>query len=573
MTRLLSLSLLLLCGSVFAAELSPEHQLVLQSFRPGERERLEKALGAVDELPMYRVELDLDAASREVTGKVQITVFARTETLTEVHLRLTPNNMDAGRIKLSNCKVNGRPSVMEKPEATLYRVRLDPEVPPGASVTIEVSLKALVPRLLKKPPSTGLTASQGTAGKSDHGAFGADDDFFSLVGIIPQVPPRIDGVPLQGPAGIGDLALYAPSHFLASVRVPPGYRAHCMGAALGEVPEKDGRIRYSFVAAASRDFPVFVSRGYELKTAKLDDITLESWFAKADAETGEKVLELSRSSLQALQKKLGPYPYKTFRIIEAPLQDGAGGMEFPGLITVATFLYEAQKNPAAAFGPYASLMAMGGMGNEMLAAMLDFTVAHEVAHQYFAGLVGSDPILHPVVDESLAQYAALLVFEWRDGKERYKSAREQQLVLPYHAFRMNGGEDAIADRPASEFASEMQYGAVVYGKAPLLHEAERKLMGDAAFLKAMRTYVDTYRYQWACSDCFTQILSKQSPSLAPRLRVLRHRWWEEARGDEDLGKPDLTRLLSGMSGADTQGIDPESLQLLQQAIRALQGME
>lgn len=573
--------MVLLAGApvALAAEpLSVEAQLALQSFRPGEKQRLEKAVGSVDELPLYLVDLDVDAQKNEVTGRVKILIHAKTQTLKELHLRATPNNIDRNRIKLSNCKVNGLPAVMEQPEATLFRVALDPEVPPGAAVTVEVVVRGQLPRVEKKSAAqmSQRAMTKGSAGKTDHGAFGAFDDFISLVGVVPQVPPTEDGVPVQGPAGIGDLALYAPSNFLASVRVPSGYRAHLTGAALGEVPEKDGRVRFSFAAAASRDFPVLISRGYELQTAKVDDITVESWAAKGDAETSTKVLEYARSSLFELQKRLGPYPYKTLRVIEAPLQDGAGGMEFPGLITVATFLYEAQTDPSAAFGPYAPFMAMSGMGGELLGSMLDFTVAHEVAHQYFAGLVGSDPVRHPVVDETLAQFAALLVMEWRDGKAAYKRAREQQLVLAYHTYRLTGGEDAVADRPTSEFDSELQYGAVVYGKAPLLHEAERRLMGDAAFMKAMRSYVDTYRYKWACADCFTQTLSKQSPMLASRLSKLRQRWWLEARGDEDLGQPDVLKLMGPLGGnmqsmPGMQGIDAESLQLLQDAIRALQG--
>lgn len=578
MTRSILL-LVLAASTAFGAEPSSiEAQLALQSFRAGEKERLEKALGPVDELPLYMVELELDTEKSEVTGRVKVLVQAKKETLKELHLRATPNNIDRNRIKLSNCKVNGLAAVMEQPEATLYRVVLDPEVPPGAAVTVEVVLRAKIPAVEKKSMAqTGQAAmAKGSAAKTDHGAFGAFDDFISLVGIVPQVPPNENGHPVQGPAGIGDLALYAPSNFLASIRVPAGYRAHLTGAALGEVPDQDGHVRFSFAAAGSRDFPVMVSRGYELKTAKVDDITIESWFVKKDAEPAEKVLELARSSLVEFQKRLGPYPYKTFRVIEAPLQDGAGGMEFPGLITVATFLYEAQSNPSAAFGPYAAIMALSGMGGDMLSAMLDFTVAHEVAHQYFAGLVGSDPVLHPVVDESLAQFAALLYLEWRDGKAAYKTAREQQLVYPYHAYRMTGGKDAIADRATSEFESEMQYGAVVYGKAPLLHEAERKLMGDAAFAKAMRTYVDTYRYKWACADCFTQTLGKQTPMLASRLVKLRQRWWLEAKGDEDLGPPDMTKMMGPLGGAmqgmqGAQGLDAESLQMLQEALKALQG--
>ena len=45
---------------------------------------------------------------------------------------------------------------------------------------------------------------------------------------------------------------------------------------------------------------------------------------------------------------------------------------------------------------------MGGMTD----GMLEFVVAHEVAHQWWHGLVGSDSRDHPYVDEALAQLVA-----------------------------------------------------------------------------------------------------------------------------------------------------------------------
>ena len=132
---------------------------------------------------------------------------------------------------------------------------------------------------------------------------------------------------------------------------------------------------------------------------------------------------------------------------------------------------------------------------------LEFTVAHEVAHQYFAGLVGSDPIAEPAADETLAQYAALLYLEWKHGKAASDAMRSGQLVASYQLFRMVGGKDGAVDRATGAFESSLEYAALVYGKGPLLHEAERKLLGDRAFLQGMRRYVDAYRYRWACRDC------------------------------------------------------------------------
>ncbi len=105
-------------------------------------------------------------------------------------------------------------------------------------------------------------------------------------------------------------------------------------------------------------------------------------------------------------------------------------------------------------------------------------MAHEVGHQYFAGLVGTDPIKDPVADEALTQYASVLYFEWAHGKAAGDALRQETLVSSYHLYRMSGGEDGPAHRPTETFSSSMEYGAIVYGKAPLMFHAARKLVGD-----------------------------------------------------------------------------------------------
>ncbi len=578
-----------------APDVSPEVQLCLQHLKPSERERAAKALGPLEELPRYRVQLEVEPDARVVKGRVQVEVLARARPLTELYLRLTPN-AQGRRVTLSDAKLGGQPVRLERPEPTLYRLSLEAEpVPPGAAVVLDVAVEGLVPRAAASPAGASggalgmLMGGGGRPSGGDHGAFSATPDFLSLVGVVPQVPPMdAAGRPWEGPQGIGDLGLYEPSHVLATVTVPSGWAVHATGVPMGEVPERDGRVRFAFAAAAVRDFPLFVSRGYASATTTVNGVTVESHYAAADQAAGERVLKYAASMLTEFERRLGPLPYTHFRVVQAPLSGGAGGMEFPGLVTIATPLYRGAAGASALLGsmPGAedleALMGMLGQGGggtggvlaQMHGAMertLEFTVAHEVAHQYFAGLVGSDPIQAPVVDESLAQYAALLYFEWKHGKKVAETMRQETLVGQYHLYRMTGGKDGRADRPTGDFADELEYGALVYGKAPLLHHASRKLVGDAAFLKALRAYVDAYRFKWTCKECFTKELARVSPANAGALERLRTRWWREARGDEDLGRPRLESLLGGFEGLE--GLeDLDALQGLL-GLQELQGFE
>ena len=177
------------------------------------------------------------------------------------------------------------------------------------------------------------------------------------------------------------------------------------------------------------------------------------------------------------------------------------------------------------------------------------TIAHEVAHQWWAIGVGSDSQRAPFVDESLANYTAILYFEDRYGKEKAKQIMDTHLRETYAMGRMMGGSDRPANLRTSAYAGNIQYGAVVYGKGALYYDALRRAAGDAAFFDALRTYYARYQGRLAAPRDFIGILKTKAPQA--NADALYARWIEQAHGDEDVthGKPaGLEDLLGGLLG-------------------------
>ena len=573
MHRVLVVTSLVLLLAVPAHAAAPvEVQIALESLRTGERARLEKALGPAETLPLYRVELDVAPASRVVTGNVFLTITPK-RPLAELHLRLTPNAAHAGAVTVTSLEVEGEKQPWRLVDPSLLRVRFSSPLEAGKPTTLSLKLTARVPAL-SESDSIGSMASRG----GDYGAFSAGGDLVSLPGIVPMVAPVKDNGELaEGPSGIGDLGLFDPSNFVVAVTVPSGWRALAPGLLSGEIPEKSGRQRFTYTLAGARELPVLVTRGYVSETSKVQDITVESWHSSRNATSGKRVLEFAAQGLQALDARLGPYPYKTLRVVEARFQGGAGGMEFPGLVTVSRTLYEGTVNPLAALGlgvlgddeALGHLMGdMGPMLKRLFDTTLEFTVAHELAHQYFAMLVGNDPILEPVVDEALTQHVALLMLEWHHGKPAADELRAAQLKAAYQLHRMMGGKDAAANRPTWAFDSNVEYAALVYGKAPLLFDAWRDRLGNEAWLAVLRTYVEENRYRWVTATTLREVAQRRQPKDGPALAALQRHWWDEAHGDEDIG------VFSGeLSGAAGTGLDPKLLQEYEEAMKQLLGGE
>jgi aminopeptidase N len=174
-----------------------------------------------------------------------------------------------------------------------------------------------------------------------------------------------------------------------------------------------------------------------------------------------------------------------------------------------------------------------------------------------------------VADEALTQYAAVLYYEWVHGKDAAESLRQEALVASYQMYRMMGGADGPALRPTEGFDSSMEYGAIVYGKAPLFFHAARKLVGDEAFFRGLRSYVDTYRYKWACTDCFRKELARASSGRSGALERLQNRWWKETHGDEDLGTVSIEALMGGSMG--DMKLDKETQKMMEEILKGLSG--
>lgn len=115
----------------------------------------------------------------------------------------------------------------------------------------------------------------------------------------------------------------------------------------------------------------------------IDDVNVIVLYAPGFDETARRQLAAARFALPYFSQRYGRYPYGTLTIVTP--EEGAaeaGGMEYPTFITGAGSWYE----PRGLFST-------------------EIVTVHELAHQWFQGLVASDEAAWPFLDEGLAQYA------------------------------------------------------------------------------------------------------------------------------------------------------------------------
>jgi len=123
-----------------------------------------------------------------------------------------------------------------------------------------------------------------------------------------------------------------------------------------------------------------------------------------------------------------------------------------------------------------------------------------IAHQWWFGLVGSDQVTHPWLDEALTQYSTMLYYERAYSAERAARIRYVEFEQ-VHQGLIRRGRDLPIGLPADEYAPGL-YWDVVYDKGALYFHALRERTGDDAFFRILRTYYERHRYGIATPETF-----------------------------------------------------------------------
>ncbi|NLE77481.1 MAG: M1 family metallopeptidase, partial [Chloroflexi bacterium] len=240
------------------------------------------------------------------------------------------------------------------------------------------------------------------------------------------------------------------------------------------------------------------SRRYQ--TSSQEDASgtvLHSHYYPAHQTMGEAVLAYASRSFRLFSELFGPYPYGELDLAEVGID--ALGIEYPGFIVLAESLY-ANEDPST-----------------------EFVVVHEMAHQWWYGLVGNDQLDEPWLDEALANYSTALYFEKVYGAEA--GARVVNGYRQRYEGLLKQGRDAPVAQPVTAFREE-DYGSVVYQKGALFFHALRQEVGDDRFLAILRQYQARYRYGIARGKEFLSL----AEALSGRsLRPLAQEWLYSAK--------------------------------------------
>jgi hypothetical protein len=497
-----------------------------------------------DDLPFYRLKVGLDTDFMSYDGELDLWVKNHSpDTWNELSFHLYPNSPGlAGSlkyIKITAARV-GSQEVTGRDLPSRYELPLPTPLPPGESTTVHLSFRGLVKRHKihdKEDPFSdiwGTLFALMSEESGDYGIFSYSSGTISLSVWYPILAAYDHGGwDIAPPDDIGDFSYFDVADYLLELSLPDDF----LILSSGEV-EKVNKDQVVVRAGGVRELTVVAGRDLEQQertTGRQGSIRVRSVARPGFEQTRELILDAAVDSIIAFEELFGPYPYTELEIVQTDLFGGAGGVEFPGLITIASFLYLdtwIREVPEEA----------DMLSSRFLKESIQFVVAHEVAHQWWNAVVGSHSRNHPFVDEAMANMSAILFFEHRYGRATADRQSFIELTLPYQLYRFLGGKDLPVDLPTREFKDLLSYSAIVYSKGALFLDRLRHIVGRDSFQKALATYYRDFQFKIAGPKDLTAAIAKNS-GKEEEVRKETHRWLREAYGDQDIALFDPARVV------------------------------
>jgi hypothetical protein len=185
-------------------------------------------------------------------------------------------------------------------------------------------------------------------------------------------------------------------------------------------------------------------------------------------------VKFCKDAVRFYSSRIGEYPFNIVQAVQGPESFG-GGMEYPTITVISP--------PPSA-------------------KELDLTIAHEVGHNWFYGILASNERDHPWMDEGINSYYDQRYAEWKyaSSSQEEKNLLETMIVTK-------------RDQPietSSEKFSEVNYDLIAYYKTSVWMRYLESRSGIVSFNKAMQEYFQHWQFKHPQPEDFKNTIAEST---------------------------------------------------------------
>ncbi len=294
--------------------------------------------------------------------------------------------------------------------------------------------------------------------------FGSHGGVSLLGGALPVLAVKDDaGWHLDPYVDLGEAFYSVTGSYRVTLNVPDALETAATGRVVRRV-DRGHREARIYRADDVRDF-AFAAAAFEHLRAQANGTDVHVWFRPSlvSRPRAEGVLRNAVTSLEVFDEAFGAYPYPEVDLVVSAFET-FGGMEYPQIVFT---------NPDR------------------------YTVAHELAHQWWWGIVGDDEFAEPWLDESLATWSMYLPYAaWRDC---------DRFSWPSPGARLDNGMDYWRDHMN-------QYLTIYTGGGCMLAQLASRF-GLARFQQLLGAYAASRWLDVARTHDFTDVIEEAAADV------------------------------------------------------------
>jgi hypothetical protein len=274
-----------------------------------------------------------------------------------------------------------------------------------------------------------------------------------------------------------------------TITAPQDYIIAATGVPEGEPFDTNKLRSWRFRAQDVTDFAFAASPTFQTVSEQVGSTEVILYYLPEHSRYVEEYMTSATGSLQHFNQWFGEYPHARISVIDVPNDaSGAGGMEYPMLITGGTY------------------------GTQPEDGYVALVTAHEMAHQWWPMQTATHEGREPWLDEGLTEYSGM----------RYLAEVNDTISLNLDGRPLSAEETLRTDydtailpatKPSWEY-DDYDYAMAAYYRPAIGLWTLEKTVGSEAFFAAMASYLKEYRFKHPTTQEFRQVMERELGDLS-----------------------------------------------------------